>query len=597
MIKRKILPYILFSIVNLQMFFSPNLSFGVSAGSFRDAFQIRRDSLIHFYVNARHVGLDEIAAKLRMGVNVDSALAHLSHLMDNPRGDMFWMYPFIGAYLYGQDNIPDSLKQKARNVWRTYTPYRGDTENHWTMYYTSLYLAAQTWPGEDGSQWYNGKSSEENLKDGEGWLTFWMKTTTTIGQGEFDSPGYGAVYLAPMFLLHEFAKDPVMKKKAGMMIDYLLADFAVEYLKGNFCGGHSRDYPETVVSPTTTAMTAFGYLFFGDAPFIPRGETLFAAMSSYKLPEIIYRIATDRSQPYVDTETKRVRSKMRHDTVKNPPVYKCTYMTADYALGSLQGGILQPIQQHTWDVTWVSKKVHNTLFSIHPYYSGYELGMFFPEEEKLMVDAVIASNKPSYNTEDKWVGSSPYEQTFQDHNAIIVLYSIKPGSNYEHVDGFFTKDFDERIVDGSGWIFCREGNVYIAYYPLRPYEWSEEGIDFRLRSHDLKNGCIVEVSSRHETGSFDEFKSAILKTKIDYRKFDKDLTLRYTTRSGDKMQFTFGGKRILNGKPVDFKSYKLFSGPYLQAEVGSEMLKMAYKGQYRVLDFKNATVETNAKDE
>jgi hypothetical protein len=344
-------------------------------------------------------------------------------------------------------------------------------------------------------------------------------------------------------------------------------------------------------------MTAFGYLFFGDAPFIPRGETLFAAMSSYKLPEIIYRIGTDRSQPYVDTETKRVRNKMRHDTVKNPPVYKYTFMTEDYSLGSIQGGILQPIQQHTWDVTWVSPKPHNTLFSIHPYYSGYELGMFFPEEEKLMVEAVIGSNKPSYNREEKWVGSSPYEQTFQHRNAIIVLYNIKPGTDYEHIDGFFTKDLDERIVDPSGWIFCRDGDVYIAYYPLKPYQWSEEGIDLRLRSRDLKNGCIVEVASRHEAGSFDEFRRTIRKTKIDYRKFEKDLTVRYVTRRGDKMQFTYDGERILNGKPVDFKSYKLFNGRYLQAEVGSGILKMTYKAQYRILNFRDVRVETNAKDE
>jgi hypothetical protein len=596
--KKMIVPSrVLFFIVSPLLLLPVNSTFGSSAGNFRDEFKVRRDSVIRHYVDAQHVGLDEVAAKLRMGVNVDTALAHLSRLMNDPKGDMFWMYPFIGAYLYGQDRIPDSLKLKARNVWRTYTPYRGDTENHWVMYYTSLYLAAQTWPDGDGSQWFNGRSSEENFKDGEGWLNFWMKTTTTIGQGEFDSPGYGAVYLAPMFLLHEFAKDPVIKKKAGMMIDYLLADFAVEYLRGSFCGGHSRDYPETVISPKTTAMTAFGYLFFGDVPFIPRGETLFAALSSYRLPEIIYRIGTDRSRPYVDTETKRVRNKMRHDTIKNPPVYKYTFMTADYSLGSLQGGILQPIQQHTWDVTWVSSKSHNTLFSIHPYYSGYELGMFFPEEEKLMVEAVITSNKPSYNKEDKWVGSSPYEQTFQHRNAIIVLYDIKPGTNYEHIDAFFTKDLDERIVDRSGWIFCRDGDVFVAYFPLKPYQWIEEGTDLRLRSRDLKNGCIVEVASRAEAGSFDKFKRAIRKTRIDYRTFEKDLTVRYTTRHGDKMQFTYDGERILNGRPIDFKSYRLFNSPYLQADVGSEMLKMAYKDQYRILDFRNVKVETNADDD
>lgn len=595
MARKFFIPWLVFSIFSFQLLILPAFSQASSSSNYEQGYRARRDTLIRYYVNATHVWHDEIAAKLATGIHVDTALAHFDRLMKNPSGDMFWMYPYIGACLYGQDRLPDSLKRQAREVWRTFTPYRGDTENHWVMYYTSLYLAAQTWPGEDGSQWYNGKSSEENFKDGEGWLNHWMKITTTIGQGEFDSPGYASFYLVSMFLLYEFAKDPVMKQKAGMMIDYLLADFAVEYLKGNFCGGHSRDYPETVLNPLTTAMTAWGYLFFGDAPFIPRGETLFAALSSYKLPEIIYRIATDRSQPYIETETKRVRNKMRHDTLRNPPVYKYTFMTQDYCLGSLQGGILQPIQQHTWDITWVSQKPRNTLFTIHPYYSGIELAMFFPEETKLMVQAVVGSNKPSYNTEDKWVGSSPYEQTFQHKNAIIVLYNIKPRTDYEHIDGFFSKDLDERLVDTSGWIFCRADNVYIAYFPLKPYAWIEEKDNFRLRSHELKNGCVVEVSSEREVGSFDEFKQKIRAAKVDHKNFDRDLTVRYTTANGDRMAFTYRSERLLNGKPFDFKSYKLFNGRYLQAEVGSERLEMRYKDWYRVLDFKSRKVETNVE--
>ena len=58
------------------------------------------------------------------------------------------------------------------------------------------------------------------------------------------------------------------------------------------------------------------------------------------------------------------------------------------------------------------------------------------------------------------------------------------------------------------------------------------------------------------------------------------------------MEFTFGGKRILNGKVIDFKSYNLFNGPFLQAKVGSETLKMTYKDSYRILDFKNVKVES-----
>jgi len=577
-------------------FFSSQLSQGMSKDYEREYLARRQQLITYFDTMTVNPNFASAAAKYVTGKDIPTANRFLEILISEPGGDMFFTYPLMGAYLYGEGKIPAAVKKKVRKVWSTYTPYRGDTENHWVMYYTALYLAAQTWPNQSGSTWFNGKSSRENFDDARGWLNHWMKTTTTIGQGEFDSPAYASFYLSSMFVLYEFAKDAVMKRKARMMIDYLLADFAVEYLNGMYCGGHSRDYPETVVDPKRSAMTGWGWLFFGQMDFYPRGEALFAAISSYRLPEIIYRIATDRSKPYVNMERKRVRNILRFGAERNPPVYKYDYMTKDYCLGSLHGGILQPIQQHTWDVTFVSDKTHCTLFTLHPYYSGHELAMFFPEEGKLSV-AEVALTKTSYNKDNKWTSSSPYEQTFQYKNSIIVLYNIEPSERIEHIDGFFPKDLDERKMDISGWIFCRSGNTYIAYYPLKSYHWIEEDICHRLRSLDLKNGCVVEVASADDYPSFEAFQTRIRSNRLDYGDFDKTLTVSYTTSSGDTLQFTYNGKRTVNGKEINFADYKLFNSPFLQADVGSEKLTMRYGNKERVLDFKKVSIRERAKKE
>ncbi len=130
----------------------------------------------------------------------------------------------------------------------------------------------------------------------------------------------------------------------------------------------------------------------GERKYQPRvrgsWEIAFGALSGYHPPEMIVRIATDRSVPYVHRERKRVRNVIRFGDELNPPVYKYTYMTADYVLGSLQGGILQPFQQHTWDVTYVSSKPYNTVFTVHPSWSSRELGMFFPEELNVLAEDV-----------------------------------------------------------------------------------------------------------------------------------------------------------------------------------------------------------------
>ena len=56
------------------------------------------------------------------------------------------------------------------------------------------------------------------------------------------------------------------------------------------------------------------------------------------------------------------------------------------------------------------------------------------------------------------------------------------------------------------------------------------------------------------------------------------------------MPTAYANSRILNGKAVDLSATKLFEGPFLNAEVGSEKLTMTYKGAKRVYDFRTVTV-------
>lgn len=537
-----------------------------------------------------------IAAKVRTGRDLPGAYALLDSLTrDRAIGGMFYAYSLVGAYLFTKDDLPDSLHAKVRQAYRDRTMYRGDTENHWVTYYTGLYLAAQTWPGEGRETWFNGKSSEENFTEASEWLNQWMQTTATIGQGEFDSPTYMTVFVTPMLVLHEFAKDRVMKRRAQMILDLLFADFAAEHLQGNYGGGHSRDYPEDIINPLGAPSTMWAWLYFGEPEFAqweetryrPRNrggwETVFGALGSYRLPAIIHSIATDRSEPYVHTETKRVRNVIRFGTEKNPPVYKYSYVTSEYVLGSLQGGILQPIQQHTWDVTYASDKPNNTIFTLHPYSSGIELAMFFPEEIKFLSDEVDRYHLV-YTSPDKWNSSSPYERTFQHRNSLIILYNITKGEKQPHVDGFFPKNLDER-VESKGWILCRAGNVYVAVRPIRPGQWVEETVNWRWRSGHLQNGVIVEVGSEREDGSWDAFRESLETTRLDTSAFRRELSVTYRTRHGVDMRFSFDGTRMLNGKQIEFKDYGFFDGPFLQSEVGSGTITMRYKDQTRILDF------------
>ncbi len=559
------------------------------ASTAEDDYKGRLRQVLAWADTCKSEGFFLAAAKIHNGTNREEGFHSFSRalrrLEKSPSG-MFDIYSLMISYLAVRHQLPDSLHQQVRDAMLTARFYRGDTENHLTMYYTGLYLAAQAFPDLPAERWYTGKSAAENMQEARGWLDYWMRTTTTIGQGEFDSPTYMAFFLAPMFGLYQWAEDPVMRDNAKAMLYWLIADFAVEHLEGMYVGAHSREYPERLTDKTNPAsvMNGWAWLLFGRTPPHFNDTLIAAALSDFVLPEVLYQIGTDRSTPYVHTETKRVRNIIRFGPEKNPPVYKYTYMTKDYALGSMMGGgILQPIQQHVWDVSFVTKSPHASIFSVHPYIGEEDLGMFFPEEMKFALDEVTRFHT-YYGSENKWSSSSPYEKTFQHKNAIIVLYDIPPGTRFPHIDAYFPKDLERREVDPSGWIFAQGGRAYIAYFPLKPYEWIEEAACYRLRSYALRNGCVVEVAQQQDYPSFEAFKQRIRSNTLVRDTFDATATVSYTTSGGDVMQFAYHGERRLNGVPVDFSEYGLFKGPFLNAELGSRRLFIQHAGQGVVVD-------------
>ena len=570
----------------------------ISQAEYTEAYQARRDSLIRFYAyrydtaELSRAGYFDLAARLMLGIDEDGVETILDSLLSRPpRGDMFWMFPFVTAWFAGAEDLPH-YSTRLRDRWRTYMPYRGDTENHWVLYYSTLYLMAQEFPDDPADRWFSGKSARENRAEAEEFLLHWMDLTTTIGQGEYDSPHYLKVFLAPMALLYAYARDPAMRQRAEMMLDYLIADFATESLDGLYGGAHSRLYEREVVQPWFTAASRFAWLLFGNTPFGNCGECYILAQSGYVPPLILYQIATDRSEPYIHREYKRTRHRIRNSDLKNAPVYKYTAMRAEYVLGSSQGGLLQPIQQQTWDLTWAvddPRGVHNTLFTVQPYSSPHEGTMYFAEPWD-MVTELIARSKKEYDLPTKWTGGSPYEQVFQYGDALVALYDIPEGARFPHISGFFSKDLSRREADASGWIFAHGGDALIAYYPLAPYQWrQEEKGDWRLHSPHRKNGAVVQVTPASAFVSWEAFKQAVRRLPLATGTTPEP-HVQFTTLSGNRLTMRYGEIPTLDGAPVNYDAWPLFEGPFLRADRGSRRLEIRYGRTRRVLDFNTLTI-------
>ena len=546
--------------------------------------------------DAARMGYANIAAKLWLHEDAGLCSRRLEELLAaGPTGDMFWMYPVTAIAYLDRGQLTEQARDALRRSFRTYMPYRGDTENHWLLYYTSLYLMAQLWPEMDGDHWYTGKSSAENQREAAGWIESWVRLTTRRGQGEYDSPHYMGLFFLANSYLAAWARDAAVKQRAAMMLDYLIADYAAENLDGLFAGAHSRVYDVPAIEKWQNVSSDFGWVLFGlGRPMDPPdGYILFYLLASaYEPPEILKRIATDRSQPYTHYERKRTRNRWRFFDDLHGPVYKTTYVRREYAVGSDQGGTLQPIQEHSWDVTWNvpdPRGVHNTLFTMHPYSSLDELETYFTFPPDIGI-ATVVSSKKSYDSPDKLVGGSPYEKIFQDRDTVIVLYDIPRNTRFPHINGFFSKDLAELEEDASGWIFARGGEAFMACRPLERYTWKPiQGGGKRLFSPYLKNGMVVQAAARSEFGEMAAFRKAILALPLEFR-LEPTPTVHFRSLRGADLAFTWGETPRRNGAALDYEHWPLFGGPFVEAAVDSERLTLKYGTMRRVLDFRRLTV-------
>ncbi len=598
----------------------------------REGYEARTREVLQYYVDSidpakpESFGRGQIAAKLALRQDAAAVSEQVVKQLSGPQGgDMFWMFPWTAISYLGRDQLTPEAKAAIRNSWRTYMPLRGDTENHWCMYYASLYLMAELYPDDPAESWFTGKSSAENRAEAKAYLVQWMDIATTIGQGEFNPTHYIGEYAIPMLYLASWAQDPEMRQRGQMKLDWLMADLAENTLDGMLRGPNARTDDTSVVQRWLALATYFSWQMFGNTVPPPNygGFGLFFAIAAdnYRLPEVIHHIATDRDHDFVQRDLKRTRRRWRYSDELMPLVYKTNYRHRDYAVGSTQGGLVtDPIQAHVWDVTWAvpdPRGVHNTMFSVHPYSSGKIMQMYFTELPDHMIENLSSQGKPSYDVPDKILGSSPHEQVFQDLDTVIALYDIPDGTRFPHINGFFSKDLVNVTTDKSGWIFAQGGNTYLAYRPLAGYAWQHrlgykqlpsttgykwDRIDLGDKGDKLlysphpKNGTIVQAASAGEFKDFAAFQAAIRALPLVFS-LEPTPTVKFTTLRGKTISFTYGATPVVDGQAIDYSKWKLFEGPYLNAERGSRQLTLTHGRLERVLDFNTLTITDRVKPE
>ncbi|MBE0645427.1 MAG: hypothetical protein IH600_15190 [Bacteroidetes bacterium] len=552
----------------------------------------RKDTVIAFFRSA-DVGVNYAAATSRVLASDtrEDGLAMLEMLTSSVSPDVIERYRMTTAYVRLFELLPDSMRQRIEYIWGHFPVRPFDGEHEEVVYYASLYLMTRF--SNNDAAFFNGKSRNENEQDARAYLLHWMQETTERGQREFDSPTYASVMIASMVMLRDFAPDDDMRRRSEIMAQWLLADYAHDYLNGSYCGAHAREHLMSAMNPAASDMSSVGWVYFGDGPKTYGREQLFLSLSDFEPHPAIVELALTRSEAYESWERKRTAPMYRSGATKgsnaSEDVIRYTYMDPLYGIGSIPGGMAQPREQHSWDVTWISENPQHpaTLFVMQPYSDPGALTPFMPHSGELAL-RTVGMLDPYFNTVTKTVGGSPFEDVFQYKNTIIALYDIGEVSRFPVIAGFFPPEVKSLDIDSlrSRWIMINTGDVYLAVYPLAAYRLVDGTFGKHFFSSAKRNGVIVQAVGRNIAGAYDDFKKKVRAMKVDTSRFADQRSIAFTTLQGDKLEFTFGGARSINGKTIGMKDGMLFDSPLLESKTGTGVLTIKSKKGNVIIDMR-----------
>ena len=544
------------------------------------------------------------AARLMLNIDTEYALqkldaaatAQIAKGKTSHHLDPFDKAALVNTYFLAKDKIPLATAQKIRDYVALYEHkelkgYAKGAWNYHLMMDGAGYLAAEEWPELVDVQGLNAEQIRKATRDR---LMRDYETIARQNHAEYGATIYLAVNLSAIRMVAEFAKDPELRKRAAFALDAMMTDIACTWNQGYNTGSASRAkyWGSTDTGPDAMGSTAAAaWVFFGaNRPIAARGtgwihSFWMATPGSYQVPELIVKIAQDRTKPF-----------MHHSSVPamgGNDVHRTTYHNLSYSLcsqwdqtGSFTSGLYKESRRNM--LKWLSDKPSST-FSVcmeNPH-RPYNL-----KENK--------ANAIGY-------GENPFSQYMQAEGTLLGLYAVPDKYPYYKLYAPFpTRGSIVKRIEKDGWVFCHNGRMLMGFRSVQLCAWAKKPWDGNdmLWCSARKNGWVIETSelAPFAGGGVDaelnRFADTVLaKTRLDTAGMDAaNPRLVYTSLAGRKLDLTwqphkakYAGQAKIDDKPVDYHSWPMLDNPWVHQDMGSPILTIQHGGRTLTYDFEKWT--------
>jgi hypothetical protein len=459
---------------------------------------------------------------------------------------------------------PYSNQSEAADPWSIY-----DSENHDAQAESFNLLAAQAFKNRNDYKLRTYADGSTPAQQYQAWHAHWSNYFDQVAKRglfiEVGSPIYHRYLVDAILNVFNFAEDPILRKKARMVLDLDFADYAQQKLNNIRGGAKSRSYPLDSYDGGNDAMTEYGTFFWSPAPAVVK-STLGLATSGYQPPPVVQSLATNRtargSFAYV---TRRPgvgipgwdANKNWHVT-PDKSVLNYTYVTPDYVLGTAElnpaDTYIAPSSQNRWQ------------------------GIIFAKGSG---DRIYPQAAPTSVTKTM--------NAFMSVENRNVLITRKQGYETQPTLVYFPSTLDS-LSEQNGWVFVKRGAAYLAVRPAGgTYSWlttaKNRATNINQRFIKLSNVAspiIFEAAREAQYPSFAAFKADILDNARTYG----GGVLRYTASNGTA--FTFFDNATtprVNGTPIDYAPAAVFNSPHMQSVWDSGRITITQGGLSATYDF------------
>lgn len=387
---------------------------------------------------------------------------------------------------------------------------------------------------------------------------------------EINSPSYASATLKSMYNFYDFSDDPVLKKRAELLIDLYWTLWAQEQLDAVEGGAMARCYAKSAVRSGGFIKSVAWYLIGEGNPEFVHNSMLPFVTSTWTVPDIVLQIAHNQQARGV-YEIHQRRMGLAHKGYSQPNHYRLktdfggilrySYCTPDFIMGSL---IIEARPTDNWAAISSQNRWSGVIFD------GNRDARVYPAPYNAKGDSI---RNGFWSVQSK--GTMISQQLSRQ---------IRGKGPTQQWRVFFSKAGLSTPVQKGSWIFAEAKNAYVAVHVVKG-STSFEQVKFGrwLICKDQMTPVIIQAARKSDYLDFSTFQKKAMSQPLSLERS----ILSYKTLTGDELTFYTDQSRLpkINAITVDLAPDLVFDSPFVRSEWNSGIVTIKYGQDQKTLNF------------